>query len=56
MAACVLPGDTPWEKPHPQTWVVVIVIILVQSGHLTADQALELLTLLGALFHTDREQ
>ncbi|MGW4597026.1 hypothetical protein ACWEOA_17215 [Streptomyces sp. NPDC004457] len=56
MAACVLPGDTPGEEEHPHIWVVVIVIILVQSGHLTGEQALELLTLLGALFHTDRER
>ncbi|WP_328641132.1 hypothetical protein [Streptomyces canus] len=56
MAACVLPGDTPREEDNPHIWVVVIVIILVQSGQLTADQALELLTLLGALFHTDRER
>jgi hypothetical protein len=53
MPACVIPGDSPWEEEHRPIWVVVVVIILVESGHLTADQALELLTLMGALFHTD---
>lgn len=54
MAKCVVPGNPDWENDHP-AWVVVVVIILVQTGHVTADQGLEMLALLAALFHTDHE-